>query len=59
MSGAPACRKRFEEKLFVANQSDFEPTQTTWAELKAIVEVIRTAFTPLNPRELINAANVL
>jgi hypothetical protein len=53
------CRKRFEEKLFVANKSNFEPTEANWAELKAIVEVIRTAFTPLNPRELINAANVL
>ncbi|MGH9605356.1 MAG: HEPN/Toprim-associated domain-containing protein [Terracidiphilus sp.] len=51
------CRKRFEEKLFVANQSQFEPNEACWAELKAIVDLIRTAFAPLDPKELINAAS--
>jgi hypothetical protein len=51
------CRKRFDDKLFAANQSQFQPDGTDWAELRAIAELIRTAFNPLDSNELINAAS--
>jgi hypothetical protein len=47
------CRKRFEEKLSMANQSQFGRDEAGWGELKTIVELIRSAFSPLDPNELI------
>jgi len=52
------CRKRFAEKLSAASKSRFQPDATNWAELRVIVELIRAAFTPLDPNELINTATV-
>jgi hypothetical protein len=52
------CRKRFAEKLSDKGQSQFQPDAENWAELRAIVELIRAAFTPLDPNELIDTASV-
>lgn len=52
------CRKRFAEKLSAAQQSGFQPDAASWAELRAIAELIRDAFTPVDPNELISTASV-
>jgi hypothetical protein len=52
------CRKRFAEKLSAASKSQFQPDATNWAELRAIVELIRTAFTPVDLNELIDTVTV-
>lgn len=52
ISDKRGCRKRFNEKLLTAQQSVFQPDAPNWAELRAIVEFIRTSFTPLKPDAL-------